>query len=125
MCIRDALQDPRYNEGGKDKVMDNNNHKGLPVSAIRDYCAGEPIDRLSLFGEALQGEIRPNTDIGMLVDYAPGAGITYFDMAQQEIDLGAIIGQRVDLRTRPEISRYFRDLLADHTISVYERNSRN
>ena len=105
--------------------MNDNNHSDLPIKEIRAYCLNEPIERLSLLGAALHGEIRPHTDIGMLVEYSPDASITYFDMAQQEIDLGSIIGQRVDLRTPHEISRCYSELLAEHTISVYERNTSN
>lgn len=97
----------------------------LPVEAIRAYCETQPIKRLSLLGTAFDGWLRPDTDIGLLVEYAPGAPIGYFAMAQQEIDLGEIIGRRVDLRTQQEINRYCRQQLVEAAALIYEPHSRN
>jgi len=71
----------------------------LPVKAIRAYCETQPIERLLEFASGLDFRIRPDTDIGLLVDYESGATVTLFDMAAHEIDLGEIIGKRVSLST--------------------------
>lgn len=71
----------------------------LPIEAIREYCATQPIERLSEFASGFEYWIRPDTDIGLLVDYVPGAIITLLDMAGHEIELGEIIGKRVSLST--------------------------
>lgn len=97
----------------------------LPLEAIRAYCETQPIKRLSLLGPAFDGWLRPDTDIGLLVEYTPGAPIGYFDMAQQEIDLGEIIGRKVDMRTQQEISRYCRQQLVEAAAPIYEPNSTN
>ena len=80
----------------------------LPLDKIRAYCATQPIQRLSLFGSALRGELRPDSDVDLLVEYLPEARIGYFELAQQEIDLSDLIGNKVDLRTPSELSRLFR-----------------
>lgn len=71
----------------------------LPVKAIRAYCETQPIERLSEFASGSDFWIRPDTDIGLLVDYVPGATVTLLNMAAHEIDLGEIIGKRVSLST--------------------------
>ncbi|MCY3831712.1 MAG: nucleotidyltransferase [Chloroflexi bacterium] len=95
----------------------------LPVEAIRAYCETQLMQRLSLLGPAFDDWLRPDTDIGLLVEYAPGAPIGYFAMAQQEIDLGEIIGRKVDLRTQQEINRYCRKQLVDTAAPIYEPHS--
>ena len=44
------------------------------------------------------------------MEFEPDARPTYFDLAEIEIELAALMGgQKVDLRTPAELSRYFRD----------------
>lgn len=92
----------------------------LPLEAIRDYCERQPVRRLSLFGSVLRDDFTDDSDIDMLVEYIPGAKVTLLDMAQQEIDLGAIIERKVDLRTPNELSRYFRQQVIDTAVPIYE-----
>ena len=71
----------------------------LYLEEISSYCESQPIKRLSEFAPGFEGWIRPDTDIGLLVDYVPNAPISLLDMAGHEIDLGEIIGKRVSLHT--------------------------
>ncbi len=45
----------------------------LPIDRIRDYCAGQPISRLSVFGSAARNELAPDSDIDLLVEYMSDA----------------------------------------------------
>ena len=101
--------------------MSENIKVKLPLDDIREYCAGQPIARLSLFGSALRGELTPESDIDLLVEYMPGARITYFRMSRQENELGEIIGWRVDLRTPQELSDYFRQEVEDGARLIYAK----
>lgn len=93
----------------------------LPIEQIRIYCQSQPIQHLSLFGSVLRDDFSPESDIDILVEYLPDAVITLLDMAQQEIDLSAIIGHKVDLRTANELSPYFRQDVIDTAMLIYER----
>ena len=44
---------------------------GIPVEEIRAYCERQPIRRLSVFGSAARNELRPESDIDLLVEYEP------------------------------------------------------
>ncbi|MAS32457.1 MAG: nucleotidyltransferase [Anaerolineaceae bacterium] len=94
----------------------------LPLEAIDDYCKRHPIKRLSLFGSVLRDDFSHQSDVDLLVEYVPGARITLLDMAQQEIDLGEIIGHKVDLRTPNELSKHFRQHILNTAVPIYERN---
>ena len=93
----------------------------LPLAAIRAFCERHPIKQLSLFGSALRGELGPESDIDLLVEYEPNARISYFDMAQQEIDLGQVIRRSVDLRTPHELSLHFRQQVIESAELIYEK----
>ena len=95
----------------------------LPLKEIAAYCETLPIQRLSLLGPDFDGWLRPDTDIGLLVEYMPEATVTYLDMAGQEIDIGAMIGARIDLRTPYEIDGLSKvDLVATARL-IYAQNS--
>ena len=82
----------------------------LPRDKIADFCKRNHIRKLSLFGSALRGELRRNSDIDMLVEFRPAAAPSLFDLARMERELSILVGGRkVDLRTPQELSRYFRD----------------
>ena len=93
----------------------------IPFAAIQNYSDSHAIKRLSLFGSVLRDDFSPESDIDLLVEYNADAGITLFDMAQQEYDLSAIIGRKVDLRTPHELSRHFRQQVIDSAVTIYER----
>ena len=95
----------------------------LPLEAIREYCATQPIARLSLFGSALRDELMPESDIDLLVEFVPDAKIGYFELAQQEIDLSELIGKKVDLRTPNELSRLFRQEVIESARLLYAKLS--
>lgn len=84
----------------------------LPIDAdvLAEVCRRHHIRKLSLFGSQLKGTARPDSDIDLLVEFEPGARISYLDMAEIEIELSELMGGRkIDLRTPAELSRYFRD----------------
>ena len=94
----------------------------LPIDEIREYCASQPIRRLSVFGSALYGEMRSNSDIDLLVEYKAEArvGLEFF---QHMVDLSQIIGRKVDLRTPEDLSRYFRETVCREAKPIFEAQS--
>ena len=96
----------------------------LPLEAIREYCAGQPIRRLSLFGSALDGNMGANSDVDLLVEYKAGSqvGLAFF---QHMVDLSEIIGREVDLRTPEDLSRFFRNAVCERARPIYESQQRS
>ncbi|MEY4908443.1 MAG: hypothetical protein RL260_2161 [Pseudomonadota bacterium] len=87
---------------------------------LSTLCRRHHIARLSLFGSRLKGTARPDSDVDLLVDFEPDAGITLFDMVRIEDELGELLGGRtVDLRTAAELSRYFRDEVVNMAVPQY------
>jgi uncharacterized protein len=81
----------------------------LPTESIARFCRQNHIRRLSLFGSALRGELRPDSDIDLLVDFDPDHTPGLIRLAGMELELSGLLGHRVELRTAQDLSRYFRE----------------
>lgn len=82
----------------------------LPPEPLEEFCRRHGVRKLALFGSALTGRFSTASDVDILVEFRPGAGVGYLRMAAMERELSAILGgRRVDLRTPNELSSYFRD----------------
>jgi predicted nucleotidyltransferase len=90
-------------------------------AALASPCRRRHICRLSLFGSALKGNARQDSDIDLLVEFSPEAKPSFFDLAEIEQELSALLaGRRVDLRTAEDLSRYFRDEVLREAEVQYE-----
>ena len=96
----------------------------LPQDRIREYCATQPIKRLSVFGSAARNELTPESDIDLLVEYMPDARISYFDMGRHVTDLIEIVGRHVDLATPNSLSPYIRDDILKSAELLYAHDER-
>lgn len=90
-------------------------------AALAELCRKRGIRRLSLFGSALKGSARPDSDVDLLVEFEPAAKPGLLAMAAIEIELSPLVGGRkVDLRTAGDLSRYFRDEVVGTAEVQYE-----
>jgi len=90
-------------------------------AALASLCRRRHIRRLSLYGSELKGEMRPGSDIDLLVEFSRGAKPSFLDLAEIEQELSALLsGRRVDLRTAEDLSRYFRDQVLREAEIQYE-----
>jgi hypothetical protein len=59
---------------------------------------------LSVFGSAARGELAPDSDIDLLIEFEPAAGVGLFALQDIEREFESILGRKVDLAT-PAILR--------------------
>jgi predicted nucleotidyltransferase len=80
----------------------------IPSDKIAEFCRKHGIRKLSLFGSILRDDFGPDSDVDVLVDFAPGRtpGLAFFAMQDE---LGRLLGRNVDLHTAASLSKYFRD----------------
>jgi len=81
---------------------------GKPVIAkdqIAEFCRRNHIRKLALFGSVLREDFRPDSDIDVLVSFAPDARWSLFDLVHMEEDLESILGREVDLVERKAVER--------------------
>jgi hypothetical protein len=80
----------------------------MPEEALAAFCRKHRVSKLALFGSVLRDDFRPDSDVDVLVEFEPGARAGFLKLAGMELELGAMLGRKVDLRTPGELSRYFR-----------------
>jgi len=81
----------------------------VPRARIEEFCRRHWIQRLALFGSVLRDDFQADSDVDVLVEFAPEARVGLFSLAAMELELAEILGRDVDLRTPEDLSRYFRD----------------
>ncbi len=75
----------------------------VPKIRIQGFCQRWGIKELALFGSVLREDFRPDSDVDVLVSFAPDAHIGMFDLVTMQTELSAILGREVDLVTRAGI----------------------
>lgn len=63
--------------------------------------------RIRIFGSVARGDDNPDSDIDLLVDFAPEASL--LDLVGLQQDAEALLGRRVDVVTPDGISPFLRD----------------
>ena len=81
----------------------------FPKANLEKFCRDNHIANMALFGSFLPDELKPDSDIDILVEFDKNYMAGLFDVAKMEIELSEISGRKVDLRTPEDLSRYFRD----------------
>jgi len=92
----------------------------IPRAELETFCRKNHIIKMSLFGSALRDELKPGSDIDILVEFDKNHIPGLFDISRMEIELSETIGRKVDLRTPEDLSRYFRDEVVKNAEVHYE-----
>jgi predicted nucleotidyltransferase len=103
------MQSPEPSSGAPLPAQAGAASPSLPWDRLAPICRRNGIARLALFGSRLKGTARPDSDVDLLVAFAPDQKPGLFGLARIEIELGEALGLKVDLRTPGDLSRYFRE----------------
>lgn len=87
--------------------------------ALAALCRRHGIRRLALFGSALRGELRPDSDLDILVEFEPGRSVGLRFITIQN-ELTTLFGRPVDLSTAGFLSPHFRQRVLDEAMPLYE-----
>jgi len=79
--------------------MDNKNVR-IPSDKLAAFCRRNHIRKLSLFGSVLRADFNPDSDVDVLVEFAPDARCTLIDLVRMQKELQDIFGREVDLVSR-------------------------
>jgi uncharacterized protein len=93
----------------------------IPGEALKKFCEAHHIVRLAFYGSVLRNDFGPDSDIDILVEFEPDARVGLLKMARLENELSHILGRKVDLRTRFDLSRYFRQEVFDNAEVAYAK----
>ncbi len=81
----------------------------IPEKCLIEFCKKNHIHKLAVFGSAIKGTLRPESDIDILIDFEEKHIPGLIRLAGMQIELSEMLGREVDLRTPEDLSRYFRD----------------
>jgi predicted nucleotidyltransferase len=82
----------------------------LPVDRLAEVCQRYEVKELAIFGSAARGDMRPDSDIDILVEFQTNAriGLLKFESLSEELEV--LLGRRVDLVTKrglkPQVRPY-------------------
>ena len=86
---------------------------------LADLCRQYHVRELSVFGSAARGEMRPDSDIDLLVEFIPGAKVDLVDYAGLMLDLSKLIGRKVDLVSKKGLKPLIRASVLKEARLVY------
>ena len=81
----------------------------IPKERIAEFCKRNRVRRLSLFGSVLREDFGPESDVDILLEFEPGTRVGLIRLSGLEIELGNIVGRKIDLNTAGFLSKYYRD----------------
>lgn len=77
----------------------------IPHEKIAAFCQKWKITEFSLFGSVLTDEFRPDSDVDVMITFAPEARWRMSHWFEMQDELEQIFGRDVDLVTRPDVER--------------------
>ena len=82
---------------------------GLEISTekLAGICRRYRVREMAVFGSAARGELRPDSDIDVLVEFLPQAEIGW-EFFRLEEELSELFGRRVDLGTKRSLKPWVR-----------------
>lgn len=94
----------------------------LSISRDRlvEFCRRWKISELSLFGSALREDFRPDSDVDLLVSFAPGVSWGFDDCLTMKEELEALLGRAVDLVERRLVETSENYIRRKHILSHLE-----
>ncbi len=93
-----------------------------PAENLADVCRKYGVRSLAMFGSAVRGELKPDSDVDLLVEFDPDRRPGLVGMHELEQELSSLFGgRRVDLVNRKYLNRRIRDrVLAEAKVQFAE-----
>lgn len=77
----------------------------IPEKQIADFCRRWHISELALFGSVLRDDFDPDSDLDILVTFAPEADWSLFDHLRMEQELANLLGRKVDILSKRAVEQ--------------------
>ncbi len=77
----------------------------LTKEEVIEFCQKWQITELALFGSILRDDFTANSDVDILVTFAPQARRSLFDLIQMRDELKQLLGRKVDVLTRKSVEQ--------------------
>ena len=90
----------------------------IPTDRLAEVCRRYHVREMALFGSGARGELRPDSDLDILVEFTPGTKIGW-DFFQLEAELSDLFGRKVDLGTKRSLKPWVRQEALRDTRILY------
>jgi predicted nucleotidyltransferase len=94
-------------------------HLEFDQETLTRLCERNKIRRLSFFGSVLRDDFGPESDVDVLVEFAPTANVGLFEFVDLQLELSRTLGREVDLHTPASLSHFFRERVLDSAEVAY------
>jgi predicted nucleotidyltransferase len=91
---------------------------GADLDRIAEICQRYGVARLEAFGSVGRGEERPDSDVDVLYELAPGARLGW-EIEHLADELSAVLGRPVDLVSRRALHERLRDAVLAEAKLLY------
>lgn len=77
----------------------------IPAAEVASFCERWQVTELAAFGSVLRADFSPDSDIDLLVSFAPEARWSLFDLVTMQKELQVALGREVDLVEREAVEQ--------------------
>jgi len=100
----------------------------VPPQKIAAFCKRWKVNELALFGSAVRDDFSAQSDIDLLVFFAPHSNWSLFDHLKMKLELKELFGREVDLITRRSLEQSRNALLRSEILNsarvVYSKSEK-
>ena len=86
---------------------------------ISKICKTYQVRELSLFGSRARGDNLTHSDFDFLVEFAPGANPSFFDLYAIQSQLEDVVNEKVDLVPKSGLKSSIREEVLNQTVKIY------
>jgi hypothetical protein len=91
----------------------------LPEGEVAEICRRYQVKELAVFGSAARGEMRPDSDIDLLVDFLPEARPGLLGLSAMMREFSALLDRHVDLAVKPALKPLIRPEVLSEAQVIY------
>ncbi|HXJ39640.1 MAG TPA: nucleotidyltransferase family protein [Bryobacteraceae bacterium] len=103
----------------KELLMTLDSGLEVPTEQIAEICQRHGIQELSIFGSAARTDMRPDSDVDVMVEFLPGTTYGLLEYQSIEDELAAVFHRRIDLGTKRWIKPRLRDEILRESRVIY------
>ena len=92
----------------------------VPRQRLADWAEEHGVRSLAIFGSAARRQLRPDSDVDLVMELRPDAQVGLLRHARMAAELEQIFGRRVDLGTWAALKPRLRPVVEQEAILLYE-----
>jgi predicted nucleotidyltransferase len=103
---------------GYSVVVDLLTRLGVDAATIAAFCARRKIVRMEIFGSAARGQLRPESDVDVMLTFAPEAPWSLYDLVDMQDELAGFFQRDVDIVEAGSVRNPYRARSIEHDLQL-------